>query len=172
MHLEIRTPFPFLVLVALLTTGCGINSTNRFQMSFLPAAPHAAGVAASELPKPPEVQPNIYLRDMPAFLLEHPQLPTKKTRGDALILQAEECFQRGKRLYQSADIESARREFDTAFDLMLEASEHSPADRQDYERRLEELADLIHRFDLADLGAAAVAEGKFEKAPLEDILQM
>ncbi len=35
------------------------------------------------------------------------------------------------------------------------------------------MVDAIHRYDLADLGAAAVVEqGKFEKAPLEDILQM
>src|SRR5688572_29707804 len=122
MHLENRTPFPFLELVALLTTGCEINPTNGFQMSFLPAAPHPASMAASDLPKSPDVFPNIYLPDMPALLLQHPQPPAKKTRGDALILQTEEPFQRGKRLYQSAAIQSARREFDAAFDLMLEAS--------------------------------------------------
>ncbi len=67
----------------------------------------------------------------------------------------------------------ARREFDTAIDLMLEASDQNPADRQDYERRLDEMVDAIHRFDLAGLGASAsVEEGRFEKAPLEDILQM
>ena len=35
------------------------------------------------------------------------------------------------------------------------------------------MVDSIHRFDLAGMGASAVVEeGKFEKAPLEDILQM
>ena len=35
------------------------------------------------------------------------------------------------------------------------------------------MVDAIHRFDLAGLGASAsVEEDKFEKAPLEDILQM
>jgi membrane-bound lytic murein transglycosylase D len=35
------------------------------------------------------------------------------------------------------------------------------------------MVDNIHRYDLAELGAAAIVDqGKFEKAPLEDILQM
>ncbi len=38
---------------------------------------------------------------------------------------------------------------------------------------MDEMADAIHRRDLAGMGASdAVPEGKFEKAPLEDILQM
>ena len=56
---------------------------------------------------------------------------------------------------------------------MLEASESNPADRLEYDRRLDEMVDAIHKLDLAGMGAsAAVEEGKFEKAPLEDILQM
>src|SRR6185295_2330980 len=62
---------------------------------------------------------------------------------------------------------------DAAIDLMLEASELNPADRQEYDRRLDEMVDAIHHLDLAGMGAsAAVEEGRFEKAPLEDILQM
>jgi membrane-bound lytic murein transglycosylase D len=56
---------------------------------------------------------------------------------------------------------------------MLEASELNPADRLEYDRRLDEMVDAIHKLDLAGMGSsAAVEEGKFEKAPLEDILQM
>ena len=56
---------------------------------------------------------------------------------------------------------------------MLDASEQDVVDRQDFERKLDEMVDSIHRYDLADLGAAAVVDqNKFEKAPLEDILQM
>ena len=56
---------------------------------------------------------------------------------------------------------------------MLDASDQNPADREEYERKLDEMVDAIHRLDLAGLGAAAgIEEGKFEKAPLEDILQM
>jgi membrane-bound lytic murein transglycosylase D len=82
-------------------------------------------------------------------------------------------FEAGKKLYQSKDPDGARREFDTAVDLMLQASEETPADRQDYERKFDEMVEAIHRFDLSGMGASAsIDDGKFEKAPLEDILQM
>ena len=169
-----RTLLLFSVLgVTFCAAGCGVTAQpTRFQMSFLPSAPPSAA-ATPDLPAAPAPKPNIYLRDMPAFLLANPQLPPRQTRGDALILQANERFQRGKRYYQAKDAVAARQEFNAAIDLMLEASDHSPADRLEYERRLEELAETIHRFDLADLGASDdLAEGKFEKAPLEDLLEM
>src|SRR5262249_34070 len=68
---------------------------------------------------------------------------------------------------------TARREFDAAIDAMLDACDENPDDREDYENHLDELVDSIHRMDLSGLGASAAVEpGKFEKAPLEDILQM
>jgi membrane-bound lytic murein transglycosylase D len=87
-------------------------------------------------------------------------------------MRAEQAFQRGKRFYQASDISGARGEFDNALDSLLEASSENPSDSADYERRLDEMADAIHRFDLAGMGAAAADEGKFEKAPNEDILVM
>ena len=56
---------------------------------------------------------------------------------------------------------------------MLEASDENPADRTEYDSHMDEMVDQIHRYDLAGMGSSAVVEqGKFEKAPLEDILQM
>jgi membrane-bound lytic murein transglycosylase D len=112
-------------------------------------------------------------QNAPALLIASAEALPRKTAGDALVLKAEQTFQHGKRFYQSNDISGARREFDRAVDLMLEASDENPADRQDYQHRLEEMVDSIHRMDLAGMGAsAAVEQGKFEKAPLEDILEM
>jgi membrane-bound lytic murein transglycosylase D len=143
-------------------------------MSFLPSAPHPAAADADTLPPAPAVQPNLFLQQPPAFILaSSQQLPPRKTSGDALVMRAEKTFQEGKRFYQANDIAGARRQFDVAMDLMLEASDESPADREDYRRRLEEMTEAIHRFDLAGMGAAVTIEqGKFEKAPLEDILEM
>ena len=156
---------------AVFTAACGYNQQSRFQMSFLPPAPQSA--VSGELDNPPAVEPNPYLRDVPAVLLANPQLPPRKTRSDALMQRADQSFQRGKHLYQIDDIDGARREFDAAIDLMLEAGDQNPADRQEYELRMDAMVDAIHRLDLAGMGAAAgVEEGKFEKAPLEDILQM
>ena len=56
---------------------------------------------------------------------------------------------------------------------MLDASTQTPAERDELDHRLEEMVDAIHHYDLTGLGASAeVEEGRFEKAPLEDILQM
>ncbi len=162
-----------LLAVAITTAGCGISQQSRFQTSFLPPAAHlTAGGSDDETPAV-AVQPNQYLRNVPAFLVSPMTLPPPKTRGDALVQRAEHQLEAGKKSYQSKDIVTARREFDNAIDLMLDASDLNPADRQEYEHRMEEMVDTIHRFDLAGLGAAAVPEeNKFEKAPLEDILQL
>ncbi len=55
---------------------------------------------------------------------------------------------------------------------MLTASDN-PTDRQLFESKLEEMVDVIHRDDLAGMGAAVVDEVPgFDKAPLEDIVTM
>jgi membrane-bound lytic murein transglycosylase D len=161
-----------LLAVALVTSGSGYTQQSRFQISFLPPAPRGAA-AAVELPEPPPVH-NVYLgADIPAIILSNPQILQRRTQGDTTIQTAQGRFQAGKRSYQAGDLPNARREFDRAIDLMLEASDQGLLDRLQYERQLDEMVDNIHRYDLADLGAAAVEDqGKFEKAPLEDILQM
>ena len=174
MEVRTETLCSFLLLaVAVVTSGCGYTQQSRFQMSFLPPAPHGAS-AAVELPEPPPVQHNAYLgADIPAIILSNPQILQRRTQGDTTIQTAQRRFQAGKRYYQTGDVANARREFDRAIDLMLEASDQGLIDRQQYERQLDEMVDNIHRYDLAELGAAAVVDqGKFEKAPLEDILQM
>ena len=162
-----------LAAVALLSAGCGVTQQSRFQNSFLPPAIYSTSDSTD--PETPVVatQPNLYLKDAPAFLISPMTLPPPKTRGDAVVQQAERRFESGKRFYQANDIVHARQDFDRAIDLMLEASDQNPADRLEYQRRMEEMVDSIHRFDLAGMGAAAPPqEGKFEKAPLEDILQL
>lgn len=169
-----RTAYSFLCLAAVLgLAGCGYNQQTKFQMSFLPAAPHAANPDPETLPPAPVVHPNVFIEKAPTFLLAAAEVPPRRTAGDALVLRAEQTFQHGKKFYQANDISGARHDFDTAVDLMLEASDENPADRQDYQRRLEEMIDSIHRMDLAGMGASAeIEQGKFEKAPLEDILEM
>ena len=173
--MDVRTKtlfFLFLAAVALMTAGCGFNQSSRFRMAFLPPASHVSGPAI-ELDEPPVIEPNLYLKDVPPFLLTDPQFSSRRTRADSLVERANRRFEAGKRYYQSNDIGNARREFDAAIDSMLDASDQNPTDRAEYERKLDAMVDAIHRLDLTGLGAsAAVEEGQFEKAPLEDILQM
>jgi membrane-bound lytic murein transglycosylase D len=173
MAARTQTFTSFLLLsAATFTAGCGFNQQSRFQMSFLPPAPRSA--PAIDFSEPPAPEPNLYLKtDIPVAVASNPVAPRRRTEADTSIQSAERALQRGRRSYQSKDLAGARREFDRAIDLMLEASDQDPADRQELQRKLEEMVEAIHRYDLADLGAGApVDQPKFDKAPLEDILQM
>jgi membrane-bound lytic murein transglycosylase D len=99
--------------------------------------------------------------------------PFRPTASDLLIQQAEEKLHSGRDAYRQKDSERARRAFDEAIELMLRASDN-PSDRLLYETRMEEMVDSIHRLDMAGLGASVPPSNapQFEKAPLEELLQM
>ncbi len=165
-----RSVAPLLAVLALC--GCGITpQQQRFQNAFLPPAPHPADAAlAAAVPEPPVVTPNLYLADVPNAIPGALNLPV--SHSDQLVEKAQEHFQQGKQYYQTKEMDRARSEFDQAIDLMLEASD-SPSDRAAYESKLDQMVDEIHRFDQSGLGSAAsVEEPEYDKAPLEDILQM
>ncbi len=162
-----------ILAATLAATGCGISQQSSFQMALLPPAPKPLPITDLEVADLPPAQPNIYLKDLPVYLLAEPKQPPRPTAGDAMVDRAERRFDAGKKLYQTKDLPGARREFDAAVDLMLQASDGSPVDRADYERKLDDMIESIHRFDLSGFGASASVDGgRFEKAPLEDILQM
>ena len=169
-----RTFFSCSVLAAAIAgAGCGTSQQSKFQMALLPPAPKPITISEGDVAEIAAKPPNVFLQDLPVFLLATPKLPPKPTAGDAMADRAERRYQAGKKLYQIKDLPAARREFDAAVDLMLQASDSMPADRADYERKLDDMVESIHRLDLSALGASAsIDEGKFEKAPLEDILQM
>ncbi|MFN7998111.1 MAG: transglycosylase SLT domain-containing protein [Bryobacteraceae bacterium] len=138
-------------------------------MSFLPSTPHPA---APDITEPPAIEPNLFLRETPAILQTKSSVEGP-SRADMLVQRADQAFQRGRKAYQIHDEAEARKEFDLAIDLMLEASEGARSDRQTFEARLDAMTDAIHRYDLAGLGAGVdMEQARFEKAPLEDILQM
>src|SRR5581483_8147412 len=107
-----------LCTVSLITAGCGYTQASKFQNSFLPPAPHDVALAALEIAEPPSIPSNVYLQDVP-FLTTNP-IP-RRSRADSSEQRAEQAFQRGRSAYQSDDIATARREFDSAVDLMLDA---------------------------------------------------
>ncbi|HTX38637.1 MAG TPA: transglycosylase SLT domain-containing protein [Bryobacteraceae bacterium] len=145
-------------------------------MAFLPAAP-TPSLPEVEAPNVP-LQPNLYLKDLPpSVIATATTTPPRKIGWDTNVQRAEQAYERGKRLYQANDIDGARKEFDNAVDWMLKASAQTPSDREALDSRLDEMVDSIHKFDLEGMGASAdsqttTEEGQFEKAPLEDILQM
>jgi membrane-bound lytic murein transglycosylase D len=95
--------------------------------------------------------------------------------------QADECLRRaerhlnvGRQLYFQGDWTSARREFDEAVSALLTAPESLP-DHARIERRLQEICDLVYRFDVERLGAGQKGEEQadaFDKAPIDEISHM
>ena len=169
-----KTLFLCSLLCAVFSTaGCSINQQSRFQNSFLPPSAHLVGTPGDNDPPPAVAPPNVYLAEAPSFLLNAPTMAPGKPRADALIARAEKRFEAGQKFYQSKDIVGARREFDAAVDALLDASAQNPDERSEYEQRLDQMVDKISHYDATGMGASAeVEEGKFEKAPLEDILTM
>jgi membrane-bound lytic murein transglycosylase D len=161
------------VAVMATATGCAVSQQSRFRTAFLPPASREDPIGI-DVDHAPLVESNAYLKDVPPLLLTTPPLPPRQTRGDVLIQRAETRYESGKRFYDAQQFVDARREFDTAVDLMLQASSENPTDHQAYDDKMDRMVDAIHRFDLAGFGASATAsdEAQFEKAPLEDILQM
>ena len=161
---------PFTSL-ALLITGCGTTQQARFQNAFLPSVPHRAPLVV-DLAEPPPVASNPYLADAARIVTTTPPLPPF-TRAVGLMKRADQHFEQGRKFYQGQDVENARKQFDLAIDLMLQASDNNPNDRREFQHHFEQMVDAIHRFDLAGMGAGSnFEESQFEKAPLEDLLQM
>ncbi|MBI4876566.1 MAG: transglycosylase SLT domain-containing protein [Acidobacteria bacterium] len=122
---------------------------------------------------PPDIRASLPDKTPPRFFGSGPEAPPPRPGpADQRLRRAEERFQTGKRLLATGDRDGARREFDRAIDILLASSENLP-DRQRIEKRYEELVDLIHRYDLEELGAAEPDRLlTFEKSPLDEILEL
>ncbi len=93
---------------------------------------------------------------------------------DALLQKAQRHFDSGREFYFRGDVAGARREFDAAVDTLLTAPD-SGTDHRRVERRLDEMCDLIYRFDVEKLGAGQDQEDAavpFDKAPIDEVSHM
>lgn len=92
---------------------------------------------------------------------------------DDRLKRADARFNNGRQLYFEGDMAGARREFDAAVDTLLNAPDSVP-DHRRIERRLDEICDLIYRFDVEKLGAGQPEQDAvvFDKAPIDEISHM
>jgi membrane-bound lytic murein transglycosylase D len=92
---------------------------------------------------------------------------------DARLAQADVHFNLGRQAYFKGDYAVAHREFDEAVNVLLTAPDSIP-DHRRIERRMEEMSDLIYRFDVEKLGAGQTEEEAvvFDKAPIDEISHM
>lgn len=94
------------------------------------------------------------------------------SEADDRLAQADKHFNAGRQFYFQGNLADARREFDAAIEALLNAPESLP-DHGRIEQRLEELTDLIYRFDIEKLGAGQTEEAVvFDKAPIDEISHM
>jgi len=94
--------------------------------------------------------------------------------ADECLRRSDSHFNAGRQLYFEGDLTGARREFDQAVDALLRAPESLP-DHGRIERRLDEICNLIYRFDVEKLGAGQKADNEqvaFDEAPIDAISRM
>lgn len=96
------------------------------------------------------------------------------SEADEYLKRAEGHFNSGRQFYFQGNLTGARKEFDTAVDVLLAAPDSLP-NRSRVERRLDEICDLIYRFDVEKLGAGKRGEDEvaaFDQAPIDEISHM
>jgi len=94
--------------------------------------------------------------------------------ADECLRRSDSHFNAGRQLYFEGDLAGARKEFDLAVDALLRVPDSLP-DHGRIERRLDEICNLIYRFDVEKLGAGQKADDEkvaFDEAPIDAISQM
>ncbi len=119
----------------------------------LPAPPPPATASARSVPAPTSSTPSV-------------------AEAQEAVRIAEDHFQQGKGFYHSGDRDAARREFDLAVSKLMAGLE-CPEARAVVERRLQQMVDAIHHYDVEGLGAGEDPDQPgFDRSPLEEILEM
>jgi membrane-bound lytic murein transglycosylase D len=155
--------------LAFLLTGCISGKPQAFRLSFLPSTPIPSEVAFEE---PPQLPTGLYSNDTPDLIQHSLTTMPHPPEVDGAIVRAEDRMEAGRKLYQQGDLAGARREFDAAVDILLSTPDNLP-DRQKLERRLDQMADRIYRYDLDRLGSGETQqEVVYDKPPLGGILEM
>ncbi len=93
--------------------------------------------------------------------------------SDDLLAKADTHLNSGRQFYFKGDLARAKWEFDAAVNVLLSAPDSLP-DHRRVERRLDEICDLIYRFDVEKLGAGQQEEAAvvFDKAPIDEVSHM
>lgn len=143
----------------------------QFRTFFVPPAPPGAPYASPAFIEAPNLVLDLYGNETPNLAPSLPSL-SRPSDVDFLIKKADDRLAAGKRAVQEGRMEDARREFDRVLEVLLTASDKLP-DRARLERHIDELIEQIYRYDVDQLNAAQPDEEvRFEKSPIDEILQM
>ncbi len=157
----------FVLLNACATTG----RPQQFRTFLLPPATHPAPPSDDPMPAPPPLGSNVYANEIPEIVSAFPDI-ARPSDADFLIKKSDDRFLAGKLALQEGRKDDARREFNQAVEVLLNAPDNAP-DRARIERRIEDLVENIYRYDV-DQATSADPDDKvsYDKAPLDGILEM
>lgn len=145
--------------------------SQQFRSSFLPAAQAAKYVDAPQPMRDSDVPQDLFKNEAPA-LTTSTQTTLRLAEIETRLRRAEERFEAGKKAYRDGQQAEARRQFNGAVDLLLEAPRDGIG-RPRLERRLEEMVESIYRYDVEGLGAATSPDQfVFDSSPRERLLDM
>ncbi len=162
------------VLTGAIVALCSCATTTpprQFRTSFVPPARTGAPLGDPVLIEPPNMT-LAYANETP--LITSSSLPSfsRPSDVDFLIKKADDRFASGKRAYQEGRTADSRAEFDRVLDVLLTAPENLP-DRGRLEQHIDELIERIYRYDVDQAaGSETDEEVRFEKSPIDEILQM
>ncbi len=148
------------LLASLLVAGCARNTRNA--AAELPPPPEP------DVPSPPEILPQLGSDPTQTMVSDALARATYTEETTAILDEAERYFQAGRGYFERGDAENARRSFDMAIDVLLDA----PLDAWDRFRvaeKAEELMDAIHAHEVEGLASGA-ARADFAESPLDDVL--
>ena len=155
------------VFLSALSVATSQASTNPASSAGVSLVPRTAAEAAANAPTETELSPVDFSATEPDGSSAH------SPETDDRLKRAATHFNTGRQMYFEGDLNGARREFDAAVDVLLSAPDPLP-DHRRIERRLDELCDLIYRFDVEKLGAGRTDQDEvvFDKAPIDEISHM
>lgn len=162
-----------IVLAAALSAGTSQGRAPEAPIKGVALTSRAAEAAVSEAANasadwalPDESSPEFNAALGDAVSIHSPETDDRLKRADS-------HFNTGRQMYFDGNLDGARKEFDAAVDVLLNAPDSLP-DHRRIERRLDEMCDLIYRFDVEKLGAGQAEQDAvvFDKAPIDEISHM
>jgi len=162
------------ILTAAAIALCSCAATappKQFRTFFVPPAQPGKPQAKPALIDPPNVTLAWHANETPN-LSPALQVIARPSDVDFLIKKADDRFAAGKRAFQEGRIEEGRMQFDRVLEVLLTTPENVP-DRARLERHTDELIEQIYRYDVDQSSDPQEdQEVRFEKSPLDEILQM
>lgn len=135
---------------------------------------HDAEANAAAANQPVANQPVTASAAVPSVIATPAAETPHSPEADDILQRADGHLTSGRQLYFQGDLAGARKQFDQAVDALLSAPDTLP-DHGRIERRLDEICDLIYRFDVEKLGAGQNPDDDqvaFDKAPIDEISHM